>query len=132
MLSRSRLGDDPRLSHAASEEDLTQGIIDLVGAGVAEILTLEIDPRPSKMLGQPFGKIEGRGAPHVIAEVALHLRLECRIGLGLEVDLLQLFERRHQRLGDKLSPVSPEVSAGIGDGAPMPRVSALRLSWLGQ
>jgi hypothetical protein len=99
---------------------------------VTEVLTLEIDPRPSQMLGQSLSEIEGRGAPHVIAEVALHLRLERRVGLGLEVNLFQLFERRHQGLGDKLSPVSPEVSAGIGDGPPMPRVSALRLSWLGQ
>jgi len=56
---------------------LAQHVVDLVRAGVIEVLALEIDLRPAraatgstKMLGQALGEIERRRPPDVILEVA--------------------------------------------------------------
>ena len=43
MLSGSRLGDDTSLAHLARHEDLTHGVVDLVGTRVVEVLPLEIE-----------------------------------------------------------------------------------------
>jgi hypothetical protein len=45
MLPGARLRDDSLLSHSAGQEDLAQGVIDLMRAGVTEILTLDVDFR---------------------------------------------------------------------------------------
>ena len=44
------LGDDARLAHAAREHDLAEHIVDLVRAGVIELLALEIDLRAAAVL----------------------------------------------------------------------------------
>jgi hypothetical protein len=45
VLAGAGLGDDPRLAHAAGEEDLADGVVDFVRAGVKQILALEINFR---------------------------------------------------------------------------------------
>ncbi len=45
MLSGAGLGDDAGLAHAAREQDLAEHIVDLVRAGVVQLLALEIDFR---------------------------------------------------------------------------------------
>ncbi len=54
------LGDDARLAHAPREHDLAEHIVDLVRAGVIELLALEIDFRAAAMLREPLGEIERR------------------------------------------------------------------------
>jgi hypothetical protein len=44
VLARPGLGDDPRLAHAPREQRLPDRVVDLVRAGVIEVLALEIDP----------------------------------------------------------------------------------------
>ena len=58
VLAGAGLGDDAALAHALGEQDLAEAIVDLVRAGVVEILALEIDFRAAEMAGQPFGEIE--------------------------------------------------------------------------
>src|SRR5262249_30181452 len=117
-------GDDARLAHAAREQDLAEHVVDLVRAGVIEVLALEIDFRPAraatggtKMLGQALGEIERRRPPDVILEVGVHLAAEARVVLRLGVSLLQLENQRHQRLGDEAAAVQPEMPALVGPGA---------------
>src|SRR5499427_1167287 len=117
-------GDDARLAHAAREQDLAEHVVDLVRAGVIEVLALEIDFRPApaatggtKMLGQPLGEIERRRPPDVVLEVAVHLAAEAGIVLRLGVSLLQLENERHQRLGDEAAAIEPEMPAFVGPGA---------------
>ena len=43
VLAGAGLGDDPPLAHPRGQQRLAQGIVDLVGAGVVEVLALEID-----------------------------------------------------------------------------------------
>ena len=54
MLPRARLGDEFLLAHLLGEERLTQAVVDLVRAGVVEVLALEINLRPSNLQGRLF------------------------------------------------------------------------------
>ena len=46
VLAGAGLGDHPGLAQAAGQERLAEGVVDLVGAGVGEVLALEVDPEP--------------------------------------------------------------------------------------
>lgn len=59
VLTRTGLGDDGRLAHAFGEQGLSEAVVDLVGAGVVEVLTLEDDPCPTELLGESVGEGEG-------------------------------------------------------------------------
>ena len=58
MLAGAGLGDDARLAHAPGKQDLAHHIVDLVRAGMVELVALEIDLGAAEMLGQPLGEIE--------------------------------------------------------------------------
>ena len=58
VLAGAGLGDDPLLAHAAGEQDLAEHVVHLVGAGVVQLLALEVDLRAAEMLGQALGEIE--------------------------------------------------------------------------
>jgi hypothetical protein len=51
VLARAGLGDDPGLAHALGQQDLAHAVVDLVRAGVVQLLALEIDLRAAEMLG---------------------------------------------------------------------------------
>ena len=75
VLPGSGLGDHPRLAEPAREEHLAEGVVDLVRAGVAEILALEVDPLAGR---QPLGKGQGRGPPGIAALQLVELPPEGR------------------------------------------------------
>ncbi len=58
MLAGAGFGDDALLAHAPGEQDLAHDIVDLVRAGVIELVALEIDFRAAQMFGQALGEIE--------------------------------------------------------------------------
>ena len=111
VLAGAGLRDHPRLAHALRQHDLAEHVVDLVRAGMIELVALEIDfgaAAPAgrrrclaQMLGEPLGEIERRWAADIVGEVALHLPLEFGIDLGRGVGLLELEDQRHQRLGDE-------------------------------
>jgi hypothetical protein len=51
------------LAHALREQHLAEAIVDLVRAGMVQLVALEVDRRPAEMLGQPLGKYSGDGRP---------------------------------------------------------------------
>ena len=51
MLAGAGLGDDARLAHAPGELDLAQAIVDLVAAGVVELVALEVDLARRRSVG---------------------------------------------------------------------------------
>ena len=53
MLAGARLGDDAALAQAAGEDGLAERVVQLVRAGVEEVLALEVDPLArSETLGE--------------------------------------------------------------------------------
>jgi len=114
VLSGARLGDDPSLAHVPGEQALPQGVVYLVGSGMAQVLPLEEDGRPSRLPGQPAGLVEGGGPARVVPQQQGQLLPESIVPHGLQVGLLQLEEGSHQRLGDVSPPEVAEVAA-LGD-----------------
>ena len=85
VLARAGLGDDPGLAHALGQQRLAEHVVDLVRAGVVEVLALEQDPRPARVLGEPSGVGQRRRAAGVVALQAVELGEELGVGAGLVV-----------------------------------------------
>ena len=69
MLAGARLGDDPRLAHPPRQQHLAQRVVDLVGAGVVQVLALEVDLAPPQCCGEPLREVERRRPAHVLPQV---------------------------------------------------------------
>src|SRR5882672_3387093 len=117
MLAGAGLGDDALFAHPPRHHDLAEHIVDLVRAGVVQLLALEIDFRAAEMFGQALGEIQRRRPADIVLEVAVHFRSERRIGLGVGVGLLQIEDQRHQRFRDKASAENAEMPALVGTAA---------------
>ena len=96
MLTRTGLGDDAALAHASSNQSLADRVVDLVRAGVVQVLAFEQDLRPANLVGQALGVINRRWPADVVLEVTLELGDECRILTHGEIRRGQLFKRRHE------------------------------------
>ena len=117
VLARAGLGDHPGLAQPPGQEGLAEGVVDLVGAGVAEVLALQVQPQagrdrrpggagrsdePARFVegrgGQPIGAIE-RGRPARIGrQQGPELGPEAGIVAELVVRPLEVLEGRHQGL----------------------------------
>ena len=75
MLARARLGDDAALAHARSKEGLAQGVIELVSAGMEQVLALQVDASP-RVAGEVGGVVQGSGPACVGPQEAVQLLLE--------------------------------------------------------
>ena len=90
-------------------------VVDLVGAGVVEVLALEVDVRAAALFAQPLGVIERRRP----ADVVLQQRGE----LGLKRGVLRRFvvfdgefvERANERFGHVAAAERAEPPGGIGN-----------------
>src|SRR5579859_3640083 len=105
MLTGARLRDDPALLHSLREEDLSQRVVDLVGAGVVQVFALQQDARANSRRQPRHGRDRCRAAD-VVLEQRVELAPELRIVARRIVHARQFLERMHQRFGD--------VSAAIG------------------
>ena len=115
MLAGAGLGDDPLLAHPHRQQSLTERVVDLVGAGVAQILPLEPDLGPAGVFGEPLGEEERERAADEGGKELIKLGLEERIGPGLVVGGLELVERGRERLGDVAATEPAETAMGIGN-----------------
>ena len=94
VLPRSRLGDDALLPQPHGDERLPDGVVDLVGARVTEVLALQVD---APVAAEPLGAIERGGAPDVGACEVVALGLEGRVGGDATPAGLELVEGGHER-----------------------------------
>ena len=113
VLAGAGLGDDAGLAHALGQQRLPQHVVDLVGAGVVEVLTLQPDPT-AQLLGQPQALGERRRSPRVLGQQVVQLGPECRIGPRLLERRLQLLARRNQRLGHEPTSEPAESTGRVG------------------
>ena len=111
------LRDDPRLAHAPRQQDLAEHVVDLVGAGVVELLALEIDFGAAAMRRHAFGEVERRRPADIVRQIIVHLGLERRVGPRGRVGLLEIENDRHQGLGHEPSAEQAEMAALVGAGA---------------
>ena len=117
MLAGAGLGDDARLAHAPGQQDLAHHIVDLVRAGVIELVALEVDLGAAQMLGQPLGEIERARPADIMFEEAVELGLEGGIGFRVLIGLLEFEDERHQGFGDEAAAIDAEQPLFVGPGA---------------
>ena len=116
MLASARLGDDARLAHALGELDLAQAVVDLVAAGVIELVALEVDFGAAEVLGQAFGEIERARPAGVVGIECVELSLEGGVGLRILVGTTELEDQGHQRLGNEAPAEQAEEAPLVGAG----------------
>ena len=101
VLAGAGLGDDAGLAHPLGQQGLAEDVVDLVGAGVVEVLALEDDPGAAGVLGEARYLGDDARPPGVGAVQPLQLPDELGVDHGLEADLVELFQGGDQRLGDE-------------------------------
>ena len=117
MLAGAGLGDDAPLAHLAGEQDLAHAVVDLVRAGVVELVALEIELGAAEMSGQPLGEVERARPAGIMLQVVVELALEGGIAPRRVIGALDLEDQRHQRLGDEAPAEPAEMAAVVGAGA---------------
>src|SRR5690606_2375296 len=110
VLPRPCLGDDPPFPHPLGKEDLADGVVDLVSAGVVEILSLEEDLRAPDLLREALREIERRRAPHVVLELLVKLGDKLWIFPCLFVSRGQFLNGGNEGLRDEAPPVLAKVA----------------------
>ena len=124
MLARSGFRNHAPLAHPDGEQRLTERVVDLVRAGVGQVLAFEQDPRsascvgaPTHVLGEPGGVGERRGTPDVVSQQVVELGPERRIGERPLVLGAELVQRSDEGLGDVPTAEGPEASkADVNEG----------------
>ena len=107
VLARARLGDDPPLAEPPREHGLAERVVELVRAGVEEILALEVDALARR---EALRERERCRPARVRRQQMVELGAERIVGERLAPAALQLVERRDQRLGDVPPAVVAEVA----------------------
>ncbi len=118
VLAGAGLGDDPGLAHPPGQQGLAEDIVDLVRAGVGQVLALEEHPAAARRGGEPRHLGQQRRPPRVAGGQRGQLGLEGRVGLGRRVRVRELGQGRHQRLGRQPPAEPAEVPRAVGDARP--------------
>src|SRR5262245_60262465 len=134
VLACACLGDDPFLAHPLCQKNLAEAVVDLVAAGVVQVLALEVDLRTAaqtlrgrnvpQVVRQALGEIEFGGSAGIKRRKTLQFLFECWIVPGLVPMSLEFKDQRHQRFGD-------ETPAKNAEHALFVRASAEGI-WLGR
>lgn len=135
VLSRAGLRDEPLLPHTLRQQGLADAVVDLVRAGVIQVLPLQVDP-DAQIGGHPLRLIEQRRPPRIVPVQLLQLCQKGRIvfaglvGLPHPVDLIHQCFRHILPAKDAKSsihvrspfigPDSPVSSAGAACPGPVP------------
>mmetsp|Transcript_8216 Transcript_8216/g.19649 ORF Transcript_8216/g.19649 Transcript_8216/m.19649 type:complete len:304 (-) Transcript_8216:430-1341(-) len=117
MLSSASLSNDSLLAELYGQQGLADGIVDLVGASVSQLLALEPDLCTAAEVAESLCMVQRGGAADEVLAEPRQLSLELRIHLPLLPGHLQLVVRHHQSLRN-------ETTAEDG-GAKVPLVSVL-------
>lgn len=113
MLAGAGLGDDAGLAHAAGQQRLADGVVDLVRAGVVQVFALEQDLRPAHFAAQPLGVVDRTGATDVMLEILVVLGNEGRVLARQIVGGRQFLQGRNQGFRDEAAAKLAEMAGGI-------------------
>ena len=109
MLAGAGLGDQPRLAHPPGEQRLAQHVVDLVAAGVVEVLPLEQQPQ-AELGREATALVEQRRPAGVGAQQLVQLGPEGGVGPRLAEGLVQRLAGGDERLGHELATEAAEAS----------------------
>jgi hypothetical protein len=113
VLPGAGLGDHPGLADPLGQQRLAQHVVDLVRAGVVEVLALEQHPGAAAVLGE-LRDVGQRARPAgVVALQPGELLEEGRVDPHRLVGGGQLVEGRDQRLGHEPAAVGAEVPGRV-------------------
>ena len=115
VLARTRLGDDSFLAHAQCEQGLSDRVIDLVSAGVIQVLALQIDPGSTAFFRHTFSEVQRARPPRIRCQKRGQTPLKRVVALGTLVFFSQFFQGMHQRFGHITATEFTEPAHGIGD-----------------
>src|SRR5262249_2356219 len=117
VLAGTGLGNDARPTHATSELDLPQAIVDLVRAGVVQLVALEVDLGAAEMPGETLGEIERARPSAIVGKKIVELCLEGGVGLGLGISPLKIQDQRHESFSHIAAAIEPEMAALVRPSA---------------
>ena len=109
MLSGACLSDDARLSDLLGQQGLAENVVDLVRAGVVEILALEEHPDPAQIRGKAGRFGQQRGPTRVVRQEVTKPTLKGPIAPQALPRHLDLLEGTHERLRNETPAKVPEV-----------------------
>jgi hypothetical protein len=115
VLAGTGFGDDAGFAEALGEEDLADGVVDLMRSGVEEVLALEVDFGATEFFGPAFGEVEGGGPTAVVVEEVVEFGLEGGVGFGCFVGSAELIEWAHEGFGGEASAEFAEVTGCVWD-----------------
>ena len=121
VLACARFRDQTGLSHFFCKKRLSQHVVDLVRAGMVQILPFEIDFRAAKILRHFFRKIEPRRPSRIFVKKCCEFPVKFRIVFISVIGFFQLDHRIHQRLRNVLPSVDAEPSIWICHTSSFPR-----------
>jgi hypothetical protein len=113
VLAGAGFGDHAALAHALGEQRLPEGVVDLVGAGVREVLALEEDAGPPERLRQTPRLVKRGRAPDVVPQQTGQGLAESGIAAGGEIRPLQFFDRRDKCLRHEPAAVDAVIAACV-------------------
>ena len=116
VLACAGLGDKAGLAHLFGKQCLPEDVVDLMCAGVVQILALEVDLCAAEILGHLFGVVQAAGAACVFVEQLGEFAVELRVIFIMVVGFLQFDHGIHQRFGDVLSAVDAKASVWVRHG----------------
>ena len=118
MLARPRLRDDPPLPHPFREQGLTERVVDLVRAGVREVLAFQQNAGAAKRPAQVSGLVERRRTSDVVAKEHGELVPKGFVVSRREIGGLEIGHGCDQRLGHESPAVFAVVAAAVGVALP--------------
>src|SRR5207244_4638612 len=114
VLPGAGLGDHPALSPTRRQQGLADLVVDLVGAGVREVLALEIDAAADPVRQAPR-EVERRRPPDEVAQQRIELGPKALVPAGLVPRRRQLVEGGDQDLRHEPAAVRPEPLVDRGE-----------------